>query len=355
MANLDLNGQAQPATPPPPEITHEPTEPTPSIMSSDFPPTPGRTVDGHGTELDRTLKIHTPSPTPHAYAKFLYDLHKNGYGEPVATRVTRKPLKRPISEGEKRIPDWVEAAKAASAVGPALETAPPYDRPLSPTAGAPFMPQSERLKRQCDETHASHESLAGSSSIYGADQDDPRGPLIDDFPDPDDFDHDEITAGRDPGPSLTGHQHHGTATPVNEEPTVKVTPYEELTEGMAHPQDLSEQLQADVAALRRAAQGMDDMLEKIAELEADVIIVIEMAKKLDRRVYYLEQRHEDHLPELEDEKADAAFLKSLNYRIIALEQVIGPIATGIQNQYQHQQYQHQDDYDNADTLSSPWG
>lgn len=320
---------------------------TPSSELAGPPPTP---VDDSRTSA---VQVETPSPPPTSYAKFLLDLQQTGFGEPL---ITRQSLKRPLSEAERRIPDWVMAAQGAGADEIQQDAAPPPAPPMSPTAGAPFIPQSQRLKKRRDETYASQEFLASSrkftvdeaSDLYDDDDDD-------DFED-DDGEHDPtqlqtppsghrtLTNGaaaddnvseiEDLGSPLTARdaQYCGPAIVIDCSRGFSVTSYQELTEGTCHPEYLAEQLQADVAQLRHAAQGMDDMLETISQLESDVIIVVEMAKKLERRVVYLEKCVEDSLPVKDEDKIDPAFLKSLNDRIMTLESILLPLATEIHEQ-----------------------
>jgi len=333
-----------------PESKHDHT---PSSEMAGPPPTP---VHDSGSSA---VKVETYSPPPTSYATLLLHLQQSGSGSGESI-VTRQYLKRPLSEAERRIPDWLLASQGAGADEIQQDAAPPPAPPLSPTAGAPFIHQSQRLKRRRDETYASQEFLAHS-----------RKPTADDGSDfADDHDDgggygDELKLGNgahypiqlcSPSPSrraltdvpaiddnisdlenldspFTAHEAPYCSSPVVIDCSrgFSVTSYKELEEVTSHPEYLAEQLQADVAQLRQAAQGMDEMLKKIYQLESDVIIVVEMAKKLERRVGYMEKSVEDSLPKDED-GVDSVSVKTLNDRIMALESLLLPLTTELSEQ-----------------------
>lgn len=301
------------------------------------PPTPNtRAKQG---EADRKVKVATPSPAPQAYSQFFYNLYRDGsiyganhaygygYNDPVGAGTA---MKRPRSEGgqsDQSIHEWVMGAQAAMSDEPLPSGTPPLDPPLSPTAGAPFLPQSQRLKRRRDETYA----LVDDDQISDTD----RTCLEDDY-----YDNDNVSDTEPLGPPVTEDEDYYVNRHLIEpsERRVHITPLEELTDRCGQPQDLFEQLQAEIAQLRWVAVGRPKMLAKIDQLESDAIVVVEMTKKLSRRLGFLERCVEQYLPELEDYKANSAMLKNLNYRLGALEEFLSGESQEDMDEQQEEQY-----------------
>lgn len=283
------------------------------------PPTPINFINHRQVGAKRNVVI--PNPAPQAYSQLLYNLYNNGsicgsnfgsHCDDVDPDYATKRALRPSSEGERGIPDWVVGTQAALSEEPQPVGTPPLEPPLSPTAGAPFMPQSQRLMKRRQETDAMREDEEMS---------DTDKTCLEDIYGPDD---DAVSDVESLGPPITENEDYYVNRHLvgAEATTVRVTPLEELTERSGQPQDLSDQLQADIHQLRMAARGKPKMLQKIDLLQSDAIVVVEMTSKVSRRVGFLERCLEQSLPELTDEKANSALFDNLNHRLDELEKCL---------------------------------
>lgn len=319
-----------PATTPSPALANEANglTPSPPALTNDAngaTPSPGGPVGPPATPTTTTVLVHrrrrlaTPSPsTTTDCSPYLANLYRTGsiFGiersaEPCEFR--RSPKKR-IRTDPPDVEQWLTTSQLEEDEAALFAELPPIDPPMSPTPAAPFMPQSQRLKRSYDKTFAHCNGDADSE--FSDDSDDARAGS--------DMDYEDLDGVPDfepLGPPITENEEYylnrDAIEPTNR--SVKVLSTEEITKLCGQPQDLADILYQEIRRLIWAARGRPRMLRKIYKLLSDSIAVIEMTKKVSHRLCFLERILEEHLPELDDDEVNSALMNNLEVRICSLE------------------------------------